>query len=330
MEGLNPTAEHTHTIILLHGRNSTAADFKPDFFESESSDGRTLPEIFPGVKWVFPSADPLWSQQHRRYTSQWFDMAKTSRPHLREDEQDMIAGFQRLGKVIEREARIVGETHVFLGGVQQGAAIAIHSLLAQKHRLGGFIGIGSWFPKRERVLEYFLGQRQRCDQIETPALVLHNEDDDEIDLRYGRELHGTLRDIGMRVKYHSYETGGNWLNEPEGVDALIRWLAKRMGRRSISEHPQGALASSEEAGDFFAAGSQREVALLARRIHENMTEERKRELLAANRNHRKDDPAARTSRCDPVEMYCMSRAQRQLSSSRCASVSEKMKLMSAS
>lgn len=42
-----PLKEHTHTVILLHGRDSTATEFTEEFFESQASDDRTLPEMFP-------------------------------------------------------------------------------------------------------------------------------------------------------------------------------------------------------------------------------------------------------------------------------------------
>lgn len=54
-----PSKQHTHTIILLHGRDSTASEFASEFFESQASDDLTLPETFPSIKWVFPSSKAL-------------------------------------------------------------------------------------------------------------------------------------------------------------------------------------------------------------------------------------------------------------------------------
>jgi hypothetical protein len=52
MEIVPPTINHKYTIIFLHGRDSDAAEFKTDFFESQASDDRTLQEILQGIKWV--------------------------------------------------------------------------------------------------------------------------------------------------------------------------------------------------------------------------------------------------------------------------------------
>jgi len=37
-----PIAAHTHTVIFLHGRDSNATEFAPEFFESQASDDRTM------------------------------------------------------------------------------------------------------------------------------------------------------------------------------------------------------------------------------------------------------------------------------------------------
>jgi hypothetical protein len=73
---LAPTAQHTHTIIFLHGRGSTAKEFQSEFFESES-DGRTLPQIYPQLKWVFPNAPIVRAVRFGQDWTQWFDMCKT-------------------------------------------------------------------------------------------------------------------------------------------------------------------------------------------------------------------------------------------------------------
>ena len=52
MEIVQPTASHTHTIIFLHGRGSDGPEFASEFFVSRASNKKTLPEMFPQIKWV--------------------------------------------------------------------------------------------------------------------------------------------------------------------------------------------------------------------------------------------------------------------------------------
>ena len=69
-----PGLAHTHTIILLHHRDSSFFELATKIIETETSRGLSLPEIFPTVKWVFPSADMLHNESSEEYRSEWFDI----------------------------------------------------------------------------------------------------------------------------------------------------------------------------------------------------------------------------------------------------------------
>lgn len=113
-----PTAKHTHTFILLHGRESTASEFASEFFESQASDDRTLPEIFPSVKWVFPNSG---LRKHARFNteeSQWFDLWDVKYPM--EHKETQIEGLREsiafTLRVIREEASVIQPQRVILGG----------------------------------------------------------------------------------------------------------------------------------------------------------------------------------------------------------------------
>lgn len=67
---VQPTTTHSHTIIMLHGRDSVASEFAVELFESQASDNRTLPQIYPGIKWVFPNSGMLNSKRFDMELSQ--------------------------------------------------------------------------------------------------------------------------------------------------------------------------------------------------------------------------------------------------------------------
>lgn len=71
---VEPAEAHTHTVIFLHGRDSTASEFMPEFFESQASDDSTLPKIFPSFKRVFPTSKVRRSERSDTEMSQWFDI----------------------------------------------------------------------------------------------------------------------------------------------------------------------------------------------------------------------------------------------------------------
>ncbi|KAI5925640.1 Alpha/Beta hydrolase protein [Camillea tinctor] len=54
---LPPITAHTHTIIFLHGRGDTARNLAETLFWSRDSYRRSLKDIFPSVRWVFPQSE---------------------------------------------------------------------------------------------------------------------------------------------------------------------------------------------------------------------------------------------------------------------------------
>ncbi|KAG0651908.1 Aspyridones efflux apdF [Hyphodiscus hymeniophilus] len=157
------SSEHTHTIIFLHGREDFGEDLARYFFDSKASDGRSLAEIFPSVKWVFPTARLRYSAQRdfefssssfadalkeEEIISQWFDVWDIKNPEKKQDL--MIPGIQEsveeILKVIKKESEIVPQERIILGGISQGCATAMISFLSSGLSLGGFIGLSSWLP----------------------------------------------------------------------------------------------------------------------------------------------------------------------------------------
>lgn len=243
------SAAHTHTVILLHGRDSIASEFADEFFESQASDDRTLQEIFPNIKWVFPASGLRTSARFGCDMSQWFDMWSTERPEERKDMQlaGLCDSIDFIFEVIQQEASLVGADRVILAGISQGCATAIHALLQGGPRIGGFVGFSAWLPfqaeveeiaqslatpaeKQSRLCRLFREQHPpREGQIAalgTPVLLAHCQDDDVIPVQSGEKLCKALAELGMGVEWHAYEDGGHWVNEPQGIDDIVAFLEK--------------------------------------------------------------------------------------------------------
>jgi len=142
---IEPTKKHTHTFILLHGRDSNATEFVTDFFESQASDDRTLLETFPNYKWVLPTSPLRNSARFETEMSQWFDMWSVENPEERKDLQ--VQGLKEsiafIMDVIHQEAKFVPMERIILGGISQGCATAIYALMAIRVQIGGFISLCS-------------------------------------------------------------------------------------------------------------------------------------------------------------------------------------------
>lgn len=242
---------HTHTIIFLHGRDSTAAEFASELFESEASGPsdrpRTLRDLFPTVRWVFPTAPALRSARFETEMSQWFDMWSTEDPDERPELQlpGLRASASALGDVVREEERRAERSKIFVGGISQGLAVVVAALFAGREAwsgLGGVVGLCGWMPLRGMV-----GAEDRSRQLGSlykgtsndgpsdprstlavPIFLGHSGDDSVISVRHGR----TLRDIldrfpeQVKVEWHEYDDGGHWLNEPQGMDDIVAFLGK--------------------------------------------------------------------------------------------------------
>ncbi|PNS16321.1 Acyl-protein thioesterase 1 [Sphaceloma murrayae] len=142
---------HKHTIIFLHGKDSTATEFASELFESQASNDLTLPESLPHVKWVFPSAPTIYSARFDCHMSQWFDMWDVQQPHERSEGQvvDLVASIATIVKLVDRESATVGWENVVLGGISQGAGVAFY--VAHRRKCAGLIGLSAWLPFRPQI-----------------------------------------------------------------------------------------------------------------------------------------------------------------------------------
>ncbi|KAK2604075.1 hypothetical protein N8I77_007034 [Diaporthe amygdali] len=245
---------HTHTIIFLHGRDSTSAEFASELFESEASaldspedSNRTLPDLLPTIRWVFPTAPVLRSARFDTDMSQWFDMWSTENPDERPEVQlpGLKGSVSALVEVVREEERDVARDRIFVGGISQGFVVAVAAFFAGEAMSGlaGLIGLSSWMP-----LSGELGDEDGREQLRkafgetssgpfpgprspVPVFLGHSSDDTVVSVSHGRTLRDTLKRfpaIFGEVEWHEYEDGGHWVNEPQGVDDLVAFLKKHM------------------------------------------------------------------------------------------------------
>ena len=255
-----PSSAHTSTAILLHGRDDTAAEFASELFESQASDKRTLLQIFPGTKWVFPQAPMIRSETFGLELSQWFDMRSTEDPHKDEERQkeELTQSLPYLTNLVKIEAEIVGPEQVVLGGISQGGATAIWALVCSGLRIGGFIGISTWLPFQSSLPVMSLIETESGSAagiigeigvgrgmggagvnlskvVDTPVFIGHCVDDAVIKVNYGEQMIQTLGAHGFGGTFKNYESGGHWVNEPDGVDDIVAFLRENVGVMTETE-----------------------------------------------------------------------------------------------
>ncbi|KAF5662702.1 acyl thioesterase [Fusarium heterosporum] len=147
---IEPSGAHTHSLILLHGLGSNGEKFGRELIETGiCSDGKSLPSLLPGARFIFPTSKRRRSSAFKRaMLTQWFDVASLEDPSYRS--QTQFQGLEESSRdifhLINAERFKVSHKNVILGGISQGCAMGLLCLLALEFPLGGFIGMSGWLP----------------------------------------------------------------------------------------------------------------------------------------------------------------------------------------
>lgn len=155
-----PTGPHRYSIIILHGRGDNGPSFGRGLVDDDSDEDASAPSLrrlLPGTRFLFPTAAPLPSARFKSWKlNQWFDF--WSLFHVEEQPALQNPGLRENAEVvealIEEEAEVVGIENVILGGISNGAAQAMITVLLMMasgklhhgHQLGGLFGLCGWLP----------------------------------------------------------------------------------------------------------------------------------------------------------------------------------------
>lgn len=61
-----------------------------------------------------------------------------------------------------------------------------------------------------------------------PVFLGHAEDDDVVPIENGRKLRNIMQSQGFQVEWKEYPEGAHWINEPQGVDDIVRFMTTHM------------------------------------------------------------------------------------------------------
>lgn len=265
-----PSAVHTHTAILLHGRGSSGAEFAEDFLSSSLSQGQTVQSYLQSWRWVFPTSRFRWSTTFQEDECSWFDIVSLTDVEARHDLQ--VEGLREsvfhVLRILEHEVQLLDNqaSRICLGGISQGMATALWVMLyaaGQIHGpLGGFVGFCGWIPfarqigalvktngstetKQHRVIEFVQSIIvQSSDKQEdmnlcksaissTPVFLAHGVDDPFVSIDLGLQAARVLNQILDYVEWSEFagaDNDGHWIKEPEGFDRLMEFLKQNMPR----------------------------------------------------------------------------------------------------
>ncbi|KAI8944529.1 phospholipase/carboxylesterase [Xylaria longipes] len=199
---VEPAARHTHTIILLHGLSSNGEKFGKEFLETgRTKSGKTLPELLPGARFVFPTAKRRRSSAFgRKKLTQWFDIARLPDPSYRKETQlqGLAESAVEIRGLLRQEMALVSPANIILGGLSQGCAMSLSILLSLEFPLGGYIGMCGYLPFQHDIQAAINGENEAQsddNDEENPFAVSDDEDAQPADpsaraLAFERDLLG--------------------------------------------------------------------------------------------------------------------------------------------
>lgn len=262
---VKPLGAHTHTVIFLHDRGSTATEFALELFESSASATKlSLRNTFPSFKWVFPFA-PLTLTKNRNTAannvaiSQWFDIWSLASPQekLEEQRKGLSDNVEALVSLIQHEISEGGiaANQIFLAGMSQGIALAIHAFFRLATPLAGVLGFCGWMPFASEVdriansgdwqgtlneVRAITGDsrddlRDAEMQLETVVYLAHSRNDRTVPIENGIQMRDSLEAMGLKVQWHEYGDGAHWFQEPVGIDDLVAFLRKIMAKHYFKD-----------------------------------------------------------------------------------------------
>ena len=156
---VGPSSHHTHSILLLHGLGSNGHKFGSELIQCAiCSNGKTLPELLPGARFIFPTSKRRRSSAFSRAKlTQWFDIASLDDPSYRShtQTQGLEESYVEILGIIKQEMEKVPCKNIVLGGLSQGCAMGLVCLLSINFPIGGFIGMSGWLPFQDDI-DYLL------------------------------------------------------------------------------------------------------------------------------------------------------------------------------
>jgi predicted esterase len=178
---VSPRDTHSRSFIILHGRGSNAFSFGSELLTTKlPSSSLTLPELFPGARFILPTSRLRRSTMYQRVKiSQWFDIESIVTPDQRQELQHegLHDSATFIHEIIRQEAALVGTENVILGGLSQGCVAGLHVMLSLRctpgQSLGGFFGMSGWLP--------FATQLDAISEEKDPALMNTDGVPQEID-----------------------------------------------------------------------------------------------------------------------------------------------------
>ncbi|KZS97848.1 Phospholipase/carboxylesterase [Sistotremastrum niveocremeum HHB9708] len=221
-----PIAQHTATVIFLHGLGDTGEGWKfmADMF---------APKL-PHVKWILPHAfnQPVTINFGMECPS-WYDIQSLDKIDGPEDEKGMLVSSRQINQLITAEVDAgIKSDRIVLGGFSQGAAMSLLTGLTTERRLAGLVALSGYAPLRNKLKSMLSDHAKKL-----PIFMGHGTADPVVKFEIGQKSAQILTsEFGLKcasstaedmtgVIFNQYD-GLQHSADPRELRALLEWMGK--------------------------------------------------------------------------------------------------------
>jgi phospholipase/carboxylesterase len=203
------------SIIWLHGLGADGYDFAPVI---------EMMQPLPAVRFILPHAPQRPVTINGGYVMPaWYDVYGRDLAD-RQDEAGIRASQLQIEVLVAQEkSRGIASERTVIAGFSQGGAIALHTALRHREKLGGIIALSTYLPLHETLAE-----EQSPLNRDTPIFMAHGQFDEVIPQGTGRMSAAFLSRSGYQVDWREYAMGHSVCNDEivDIRDFIIRTLTK--------------------------------------------------------------------------------------------------------
>lgn len=182
--------EASHSVIWLHGLGADGNDFAP------------VVELLnlPRHRFILPHAPFQKVTLNNGYEMRaWYDLHGLT-PNSQQDENGIRQSQAYIECLIEQEReKGIPSENIILAGFSQGGAIALHTALRHKKKLGGVIALSTYVPLKD-----LFPLEKSIENQTTPIFMAHGTQDEVITMETCRLSLALLQSQQYQVQWHEY------------------------------------------------------------------------------------------------------------------------------
>lgn len=186
----NSSTQINSSVIWLHGLGADGYDFKPIVQKLD----------LPNVRFILPHAPEMAVTRNSGYIMPaWYDLYGLT-GNSQEDENGINTSQKYIHSLIQNEInRGISCERIVLAGFSQGGAIALHTAIRYREKLGGVLALSTYLPLKTK-----LAAEVHPANAGIPIFMGHGIYDDVISLDMCKLSLNTLQNNHYVVNWHEY------------------------------------------------------------------------------------------------------------------------------